>query len=67
MEDGYRCGDRKLYQLILSGETQVHEPVYAQEAQAREENDLGYTYLELDLGKLQIIQYVDGYLSYRMG
>lgn len=50
----------KLYQLILSGETQVHEPVYAQEAQAREENDLGYTYLELDLGKLQIIQYVDG-------
>lgn len=49
-----------LMEAIESGETQVRCPVYEKEGYARDTNDLGFTYVEIDLEKYQIIFYQDG-------
>ena len=50
-----------LIEAILSGETQVREPVYAYKGWSRNTNDIGYTYLEIDLTNQRMVFYKDGY------
>lgn len=49
-----------LYEAILNGETQVREPVYLYKGWCRDENDIGYTYVEIDLTNQRMIFYKDG-------
>lgn len=49
-----------LMNIIVSGETQVREPVYAYEGWSRAANDIGYTYVEIDLTSQRLILYKDG-------
>lgn len=49
-----------LYQAILSGVTQVREPVYAYSAWSRDSNDIGYTYVEIDITNQRMVFYKDG-------
>lgn len=49
-----------LIKLLESGETQIHTPVYTQKGQKREKNDIGYTYLELDVSKQHAVFYLKG-------
>lgn len=49
-----------LIQAILSGETQVREPVYAYSGWSRDSNDIGYTYVEIDLTNQRMVFYKDG-------
>lgn len=50
-----------LYQAILNGETQVREPIYAYSAWSRDTtNDIGYTYVEIDLTNQRMVFYKDG-------
>lgn len=49
-----------LIKIIKSGETQVREPVYAYEGWSRATNDIGYTYVEIDLTSQRLIFYKDG-------
>lgn len=49
-----------LIQAIQSGETQVREPVYAYEGWSRDTNDIGYTYVEIDLTNQWMVFYKDG-------
>ena len=51
---------RGLIETVLSGETQVREPVYECEAWSRSTNDIGYTYVEVDLTAQRLVLYVDG-------
>lgn len=48
-----------LMEAITNGEIEVRKPVYSQEAAAREVNDIGYTYLEIDTANRQVIFYKD--------
>ncbi len=54
----------KVYQsdetLIKNGETQVREPVYSHEGLVRKTNDIGYTYIEIDLTAQRMVFYKDG-------
>lgn len=50
-----------LIAAVKSGETQVREPVYAYEAWSRDTNDIGYTYIEIDLANQRMVLYKDGY------
>ena len=50
-----------LMEAIESGVTQVREPVYAYEGWSRDTNDIGYTYIEIDLTNQRMVLYVDGY------
>lgn len=50
-----------LMEAINSGETQVREPVYAYEGWSRSTNDIGYTYIEIDLTNQRMVYYKDGY------
>lgn len=49
-----------LEELIKKGAVEVHKPAYIQNAQSRDSNDIGYTYLEIDKKNKQLICYVDG-------
>lgn len=49
-----------LMQALLNGETQVREPVYAYSAWSRDTNDIGYTYIEIDLTNQRLVFYKDG-------
>lgn len=49
-----------LIQAIKSGETQVREPVYAYSGWSRDSNDIGYTYVEIDLTNQRMVFYLDG-------
>lgn len=50
-----------LYNAVLNGETQVREPVYAYSAWSRDtSNDIGYTYVEIDLTNQRMVMYKDG-------
>lgn len=49
-----------LIETVLSGETQVREPIYSREAGSRSTNDIGYTYVEIDLTAQRLVLYVDG-------
>lgn len=39
---------------------EVHEPVYSQKAWAQGKNDIGNTYIEVDMGEQMMYYYVDG-------
>ena len=51
-----------LSEIIRSGNSQEREPVYAQTAAARGENDYGNTYVEINLSAQHLYYYVDGQL-----
>lgn len=50
-----------LIAAVKSGETQVREPIYAYEGWSRDTNDIGYTYIEIDLTNQRMVLYKDGY------
>ena len=49
-----------LYQAVSDRKTQVREPVYQQSAMSRNTNDIGYTYVEVDLPNHRLVVYRDG-------
>ena len=49
-----------LYQDIMDKKTEVREPVYEQEAQSRNTNDIGYSYIEIDLTRQRMVLYQNG-------
>ena len=49
-----------LLQALKNGETQVREPIYAYTAWSRDVNDIGYTYIEIDLANQRLVFYKDG-------
>lgn len=49
-----------LYQDIMDKKTEVREPVYKQEAQSRNTNDIGYSYIEIDLNRQRMVLYQNG-------
>nr|WP_294659145.1 peptidoglycan binding domain-containing protein [uncultured Blautia sp.] len=49
-----------LYQAIMDKKTQVREPVYAQEAASRDTNDIGYSYVEVNLTARRLVLYKSG-------
>ncbi len=49
-----------LIEAVKSGVTQVREPVYAYEGRSRDINDIGYTYIEVDLTNQRMVFYQDG-------
>lgn len=49
-----------LANAIFSGETQVREPVYAYSGWCRDSNDIGYSYLEVDLTNQRMVLYLNG-------
>lgn len=51
---------KALAEIIENGETQVREPVYAQEGLSRKTNDIGYTYIEIDLTAQRMVFYKNG-------
>ena len=51
---------KELISLIQNGETQVREPVYSHEGLSRKTNDIGYTYIEIDLTAQRMVFYKDG-------
>ncbi len=50
-----------LMEVIERGETQVREPIYSCEGWSRSSNDIGYTYIEIDLTNQRMVYYKDGY------
>lgn len=52
----------KLCELILAGESQEREPIYAQTANSHETNDYGNTYVEVNLTAQHLYYYRDGNL-----
>lgn len=49
-----------LYKAVSEKVTQVREPIYLQTAMSRNVNDIGYTYLEIDLPRQRLVVYHDG-------
>lgn len=49
-----------LYKAIFDKKTQVREPVYAQEAVSRDVNDIGYSYVEVNLTDRRLVLYKSG-------
>lgn len=49
-----------LYNDIIDQKTEVRKPEYSQEASSRKTNDIGYTYIEIDLTQQRMVLYVDG-------
>ena len=49
-----------LANAIFSGETQVREPVYSYAGWCRDSNDIGYSYLEVDLTNQRMVLYLNG-------
>lgn len=49
-----------LANVIFSGETQVREPVYSYAGWCRDSNDIGYSYLEVDLTSQRMVLYLNG-------
>ncbi len=52
----------QLYQILLSGESQVREPVYRQTGASHGDNDYGNTYVEINLTAQHLFFYKDGQL-----
>lgn len=50
----------ELYQAVIDKKTQVREPEYSQKATSRNTNDIGYTYVEIDLTGSRLVYYKDG-------
>ena len=51
---------KALIAAVESGETQVRQPVYAYSGWSRAANDIGYTYVEIDLTNQRLVFYKDG-------
>ena len=51
---------KELISLIKKGKTLVREPVYSQEGLCRKINDIGYTYIEIDLTGQRMVFYNNG-------
>lgn len=51
-----------LTEAFYGKKNEVHEPVYTQEAWARGKEDIGSTYIEVDMGEQKMYYYVDGVL-----
>lgn len=49
-----------LLELVKSGATQVREPFYEQSGYSRASNDIGDTYIEIDLTNQRLVFYKDG-------
>ena len=49
-----------LYQDILDKKTEVREPIYEQTAESRNTNDIGYSYIEIDLTRQRMLLYQNG-------
>ena len=49
-----------LYQDILDKKTKVREPIYEQTAESRNTNDIGYSYIEIDLTRQRMVLYQNG-------
>lgn len=49
-----------LTEAFLSGRQEIHEPTYTQKAWAQGRNDIGNTYVEIDMGEQMMYYYVDG-------
>lgn len=45
---------------FLAKKEEVHEPVYTQKAWVQGKNDIGTTYIEIDMGEQMMYYYVDG-------
>lgn len=53
----------KLAEYIKAGESVTVEPEYAQRAYCRDENDIGDTYIEVDITNQHVWFYIDGVLA----
>ena len=49
-----------LTEAFLSGRQEIHEPMYTQKAWVQGKNDIGSTYVEIDMGEQMMYYYVDG-------
>ena len=49
-----------LYKDITEKKTEVREPVYEQKASSRKINDIGYSYIEIDLSAQRMVLYQSG-------
>ena len=49
-----------LYKDITEKKTEVREPIYEQEAASRKINDIGYSYIEIDLSAQRMVLYQSG-------
>lgn len=49
-----------LTEAFLSGKQEIHEPAYTQKAWVQGRNDIGSTYVEIDMGEQMMYYYVDG-------
>ncbi len=49
-----------LTEAFLSGKREVHEPVYSQTARVQGKDDIGDTYVEIDMGEQMMYYYADG-------
>ena len=49
-----------LMKAVENGETQVREPIYSYEGWSRTENDIGSTYVEIDLTNQRMVFYLNG-------
>ncbi len=52
-----------LTDAFLSGRKETHEPAYTQKAWRQGKDDIGDTYVEVDMGKQMMYYYVDGMLK----
>lgn len=50
----------ELYQAVSHKKTQVRKPEYQVSARSRDTNDIGYTYIEIDLAEQRLVVYHDG-------
>ena len=51
-----------LYNAILAGTVEVRQPAYAYSGLCRDTNDIGDTYVEIDITNQRMVFYKDGYL-----
>lgn len=49
-----------LYQEVINKTTQVREPEYQKKAMSRDTNDIGYTYVEINLAAQRLVVYQNG-------
>ncbi|MCM1121085.1 MAG: L,D-transpeptidase/peptidoglycan binding protein [Eubacterium sp.] len=49
-----------LTEAFQSGRQEIHEPAYVQKALVQGKNDIGSTYIEIDMGEQMMYYYVDG-------
>lgn len=52
-----------LYQALVDKKKEVHTPVYLQEGYFKGQDDIGPTYIEVDMGMQHLYYYVDGELT----